>query len=894
MLHALPDGSQLELDLKINFQPAASPPPQGYLVDAGLVFGDRGGGLFYGWDLDNRRATRDRNNPASPDQRYDTLTHTQSYGVRTWELALPNGEYSVRIVAGDPSAYDSVYALNAEVVLVTSGRATGSRHWFDGTQTVVVADGRLTVSNAPGSRNNKIAFIEVKSIHSEPGTTVTVVASDASAAEAGTDRGTFVISRVGDTDEPLAVQYTLGGTARNGVDYYPMVSQVTFASGQSSVAIPVSPLLDGLVEGNETVSLTLVGGADYAVATPDGAVVTIADADAQPPAPAPAEWRTHAPSPVARFESGSASIGGKLYVFGGYDKNILAFTRSDVYDPAADRWSRIADMPQAITHAGVATDGPLVYFAGGFVGERSFEITANVWRYDTRNNTWSAATPLPAARAAGGLVRVGRTLHFFGGTDARLARDFGDHWVLDLDAAPGTAGASWRPLAPLPTPRNHVGYATVGGKVYCIGGQLLGDEKAGNVSDVHAYDPATNRWTAVARLPFPLSHTHTSTVVLGGRIVTVGGKTNDPYFPKTIGDVLSYDPASKTWVALPPLPDVRQAAVAQLIGDRLYVTTGTPRGINPQPQTWSRQMTNAWDAAAAMPVAMGEVAGGVIGGKLYLVGEGSAATLAYDLTTGTWSNDTALARRAYRGNHHAAEVVNGKLYLFGGLGGSSEGKVQVYDPAANRWTLGASMPFAAGSSSSAVIGGKVYVAGGIVGSSTTSRVARYDPATNSWTELAPMPAGRNHAAAGTDGRKLYVFGGRGPGSGDSNTVANGFDTVQVYDPAINRWTSSATPGSTIRPLPQARGGGGKAVFANGEFHVIGGETFDGPGATPNRVYHRVDVYNPTTNTWRLGPSMPTARHGIFPLLFANRVYVAGGGTRAGASTSAVLEVLNLP
>ena len=892
LLHALPDGSQVELAVKVNFQPASSPAPQGYLVDAGLVFGDRGGGLFYGWDLDNRRSTRDRNSPTSLDQRYDTLTHMQSYGVRTWELAVPNGEYSVRIVAGDPSAYDSVYALSAEGVLVTSGRATGARRWFDGTQTVLVADGRLTVSNAPGSRNNKIAFIEVTSVHSEPATTVTVVASDASAAEAGANGGTFVVSRSGPTVGSLTVEYSIGGTARNAVDYYPLLSQVTIAAGQASAAIPVSPLLDGLVEGNETVSLTLHGGAGYAVGTPSGAVVTIVDADVRPPAPAPAEWRTHAPSPVARFESGSASIGGKLYVFGGYDRNILAMTRSDVYDAAADRWSRIADMPQPITHAGVATDGPFVYFAGGFVGERSFETTANVWRYDTRNNTWSASTSLPAPRAAGGLVRLGRRLYFFGGTDARLQRDFGDHWVLDLDAAPGTAGASWRPLAALPTPRNHVGFAAVGGRIYCIGGQLLGDEKFGNVSDVHAYDPATDRWTAVARLPLPLSHTHTSTVVLGGRIVTVGGKTNDPHFPKTIGDVLSYDPASNAWVALPPLPDIRQAAVAQLIGDRLYVTTGTPRGIDPQPTTWSRQMTGVWDAAPAMAVALGEVAGGIIGNRLYLVGEGSAATLAYDLATGRWSNDTALARRPYRGNHHAAEVVNGKLYLFGGLGGSSEGKVQIYDPTANRWSVGAPMPFAAGSSSSAVIGGKVYVAGGIIGSSTTGRVARYDPSANTWTELAPMPAGRNHAAAATDGRKLFVFGGRGPGSGNSNTVANGFDTVQVYDPATNRWSSSAAPGATLRPLPQARGGAGKTVYSNGEFYVIGGETFDGPGATAAGVYHRVDVYSPATNTWRPGPPMPTARHGIFPLLFAGRIYVAGGGTRAGASTSAVLEVLH--
>ena len=300
-----------------------------------------------------------------------------------------------------------------------------------------------------------------------------------------------------------------------------------------------------------------------------------------------------------------------------------------------------------------------------------------------------------------------------------------------------------------------------------------------------------------------------------------------------------------------------------------------------------------WQPGADMPVALAEVAGGVIGDKLYLVGQGNGATLAYDLDTRTWSSATVLARRQYQGNHHAAEVVDGKLYLFGGLGSSSPGKVQIYDPVENAWTLGADMPFAAGSSSSAVMNGQVYVAGGIVGSSTTSRAARYDPAADRWTEIAPMPQGRNHAAGGTDGMRLYVFGGRGPGSGDSNTVANGFDTVQIYNPANNTWVSSG-PGSAIPPLPQARGGMGKAVYHAGEFYVFGGETATGAGATGDGVYRRVDVYRPGTMSWRLENPMLTARHGIYPVVADNKVYVAGGGVRAGASASDILEVLYLP
>lgn len=300
-----------------------------------------------------------------------------------------------------------------------------------------------------------------------------------------------------------------------------------------------------------------------------------------------------------------------------------------------------------------------------------------------------------------------------------------------------------------------------------------------------------------------------------------------------------------------------------------------------------------WTDSAPVPVALGEVAGGVINGKLHLVGEGSSDTFAYDIASNTWAS--GLADRPHVGEHHAAEVVNGRLYLFGGFNGGSSGTVQIYDPAANAWSLGAPMPFPTGSASSALIGGKVYVAGGIVnfqpnvGGQTTTQAAVYDPASNLWSSIAPMPRGANHAASATDGARLYVFGGR-DGKGD---VQNGFATVQVYDPATNTWRSSDQPGSGLTPIPRGRGGTGKAVFAGGEFFVMGGETKDGPGATADRVFDRVDVYNPATTTWRAAPPMPTPRHGIFPVLDGSRILVAAGGTRAAGSRSRAMEILEL-
>jgi precorrin-2 methylase len=46
-------------------------------------------------------------------------------------------------------------------VRVVSGVPTAAAHWVDATMAVTVTDERLTVTSAPGARNNKICFIQV-------------------------------------------------------------------------------------------------------------------------------------------------------------------------------------------------------------------------------------------------------------------------------------------------------------------------------------------------------------------------------------------------------------------------------------------------------------------------------------------------------------------------------------------------------------------------------------------------------------------------------------------------------------------------------------------------------------------------------------------------------------
>ena len=297
-------------------------------------------------------------------------------------------------------------------------------------------------------------------------------------------------------------------------------------------------------------------------------------------------------------------------------------------------------------------------------------------------------------------------------------------------------------------------------------------------------------------------------------------------------------------------------------------------------------MPGFWTTGASLPDPLGEVACAVVGTTMYVFGEGTSKTYAYDLLGDTWKDD--LATRPFPGNHHACEVVGGNVYLFGGLGSSSPGEVQIYDPATDTWSSGAPMPWAGGSCSSALVNGKVYVCGGIVGSSTVNNLSVYDPALDTWDDggalnLAPMPVGVNHAASASDGAQLWVFGGRQGG----NFPQPGFDTVQVYDPATDVWDSSSQAQSQLTPMPSGRGGTGRAVLFAGEFYVFGGEE-------PGNVFDEVFVYRPSTNGWREDAPMPTARHGIFPVRFQGRIFLPAGGTSAGFSSSDLLEIFQRP
>ncbi|RKY05796.1 MAG: hypothetical protein DRP65_12625, partial [Planctomycetota bacterium] len=260
----------------INFQPAASAVPAGYLVDDGSVYGDRGNGYTYGWDTLNAE-TRDRGVDA--DQRYDTLNHMQKVGNDTWEIEIPNGTYDIDIVFGDPGYSDQINHVMLEDVLLVDpdGQDNFDEHFGI---TVVVSDGRLTVTPnlaAPNiGVNSKICFIDINAYvppDSDPPTP---------------NPATFAAAPAADSETAISMTATIGSDVSGPVEYY---FTCTAGGGNNSLWQTSASYTDSGLLPDTTYTYTVTMRDSYnntgAASTPADATT---DPDTDPPTPNPAAF----------------------------------------------------------------------------------------------------------------------------------------------------------------------------------------------------------------------------------------------------------------------------------------------------------------------------------------------------------------------------------------------------------------------------------------------------------------------------------------------------------------------------------------------------------------------------------------------------------------------------
>ncbi|WP_278401773.1 phage tail-collar fiber domain-containing protein [Stutzerimonas kunmingensis] len=244
-----------------------------------------------------------------------------------------------------------------------------------------------------------------------------------------------------------------------------------------------------------------------------------------------------------------------------------------------------------------------------------------------------------------------------------------------------------------------------------------------------------------------------------------------------------------TYTRLASGPSITNFAMLAEVDGVLYLTGG-----HQEMETWKfTPSLNQWVQLANAPAATySSKAVAVIGTDIYVVSAASyygAVTLRkYNTLTNVWAS---LGEAPGGYTYQSLQAIGGKLYLFGGKGSWSSNtgtrSLYEYNPATAAWTAKTSPPNGTEryDAASAVLDGKLYIAGGIwdggSGSTAKKDVWSYDPGTDKWTQRASMPWQKYLAAGAAVNGRFYVDGG-------NNADGSYGGSLLMYDPAANTWT----------------------------------------------------------------------------------------------------------
>ncbi len=192
---------------------------------------------------------------ATPGADYEPLPRSLNLGDGQAEMAIPvrvTGDDGV--VEGDETVTITLLADDGDEG-PGGGSGNGGVVIGEATATITIRDSEYQVTAAPAG----------------------------DAAEDGPADGEITISlgTPNASGAPLAVRYDVGGSATPSLDYVALPGVASIEPGESSTSVVVTPLDDDIVEGAESVELTLTGtdNPQVGIGSPANASITIADDD---------------------------------------------------------------------------------------------------------------------------------------------------------------------------------------------------------------------------------------------------------------------------------------------------------------------------------------------------------------------------------------------------------------------------------------------------------------------------------------------------------------------------------------------------------------------------------------------------------------------------------------
>lgn len=215
-------------------------------------------------------------------------------------------------------------------------------------------------------------------------------------------------------------------------------------------------------------------------------------------------------------------------------------------------------------------------------------------------------------------------------------------------------------------------------------------------------------------------------------------------------------------------------------------------------------------------------------------------------STGSYANGawSSIASMGTARLYFASNVLpDGRVFVLGGeysganLTANWSNTGEIYDPLANTWTPITNFPQSQfGDDPSILLPNGKILCGYVSGAATYL----YDPASNSWTQ-----AGTKLRSDRSDEETWILLPDGSVLSYDVfASASSSTGTAQRYIPSTNSWVDAGTLPAVLTTSTQGYELGPAMVLPDGRVIQVGGN-------------EQIALYNPATNTWTSGPSLPS-------------------------------------
>ncbi|KAK3087232.1 hypothetical protein FSP39_003402 [Pinctada imbricata] len=200
------------------------------------------------------------------------------------------------------------------------------------------------------------------------------------------------------------------------------------------------------------------------------------------------EWLPLQEMKVARSFVAVTGIGRHVYAIGGEDRS-CSYNIMEIYDTQKEMWWFGPSMKRKRAGAGICVCDGKIYVAGGY--DKNLHMDrASVECYDPSTEEWSFVSEMEKARSGLSLVCIDEFIYAFGGRYKHTDQYF------DLAERFNTLTNQWVTLKPMNTPRAWPGTAVYDGKIYLMGGF----DGANRLRSAEAYDVTGDFWTFISNM----------------------------------------------------------------------------------------------------------------------------------------------------------------------------------------------------------------------------------------------------------------------------------------------------------------------------------------------------------------------------------------------------------